>query len=655
MSTQVSGPMPEASEVGPVESAATDRAVTHGGKVVECFDATAATVFASLCRVTVGDRAASERLLTETYAQLQRGPARTIDLAALISLAHRDYLADSATMTTRPTVVQHDDSTWSAATWRGLAPDAVAALTPQQRAALNLFAVEGFPVTDVAECLAVPVDEAQRLIVDGRRALTQAGVGDSLPELFRQCEIWLDDSTRDRIRDRLVERRGRTQESGGAAGQAGAPTNSRARLAIGLVAVLIVSAAAARWIGTSPEQNGAPIKFAVPSTVGGSTDSTAPQAVESGEPGQQSLQIVVGAPQDAKTADLPWSSVPGSRGDAMVVLAPELTDLQTVMPDAIVRYSNGKIGLSWRGPCNRPAATVQFSDLPQATGLQLTTGSFTVVACTGMPDRWTAVVDPPVSLSDGPVLPVVNGVLDASFAGESDMTASNDPRTLVADARAGYGSALVDAGNNAWVYVNGCQNIDAIRYQSPVGPIFEVQTPDADRTYCVAPDPPQRLRGPVDRQFPQPAVAQSQGPIDCRGPYGSLTDVAPEPPFTSKFQDGAWSTWDGCRVRSNVIFSRAYDDCGLPTVRTITFATNLGGTILNERSQTYLDDPNGLVPGDHASTLTVPGLPGDATDTGLRHGDEQLWTSPESPPVIYVVSADTIERWPLIADPPSCG
>ena len=43
-------------------------------------------------------------------------------------------------------------------------------------------------------------------------------------------------------------------------------------------------------------------------------------------------------------------------------------------------------------------------------------------------------------------------------------------------------------------------------------------------------------------------------------------------------------------------------------------------------------------------------LPADASDTGYRHQELELWLSPSEPDAAYLRAGDDVERWPR-ADP----
>lgn len=69
----------------------------------------------------------------------------------------------------------------------------------------------------------------------------------------------------------------------------------------------------------------------------------------------------------------------------------------------------------------------------------------------------------------------------------------------------------------------------------------------------------------------------------------------------------------------------------------------------------YVRDPNGLCGiAEFVDGFETPdSRPVDATDTGYRQGQRELWLSPSDPDAIYINDADTVERWPR-AEVPGC-
>ena len=204
--------------------------------------------------------------------------------------------------------------------------------------------------------------------------------------------------------------------------------------------------------------------------------------------------------------------------------------------------------------------------------------------------------------------------------------------------------------------------------------MFEVRTglvaDTADQTQrtvgavsCLAMAIPRVLYGPDGSMFPQTDLESGRrippdpaAPRDCHGPFGSATAVPYERPFTTQFYDGDWSTWDGCLVRSDVIFSRHLAEaCGWGSVRTITVADTIGDRLgPAQRTHVYVRDPNRVLSREIPPLLHYEHVPGRGTDTGLRFGTDQLWSSPDSPDAIYVVTSTDVERWPILTTVPRC-
>src|SRR3954468_10545665 len=181
----------------------------HGGSL-DVFDATASVVFASLCRVAMADRTVAERLLAQTFVESHHRVTTTSDRRGLLSIAHRLYVDESPASShgshgsqgshgTGPSYGVESSSarTWSRDEWRGIVPDALASMTPAERAALDLAVMEGYTISEIAKCLGVEPADAQQLLVSAHGALDHAGIGGSARDVLQQCELWFDDGTRD--------------------------------------------------------------------------------------------------------------------------------------------------------------------------------------------------------------------------------------------------------------------------------------------------------------------------------------------------------------------------------------------------------------------------------------------------------------------------
>ncbi|HEY4333186.1 MAG TPA: hypothetical protein VGM78_11475, partial [Ilumatobacteraceae bacterium] len=315
-----------------------------------------------------------------------------------------------------------------------------------------------------------------------------------------------------------------------------------------------------------------------------------------------------------------------------------------------VRFSNGKVGLAWDGPCNRPAVAAEFAMTRAGPVVALFTGAFPVVSCVGMPTRWTAVLSPPAAvLGTGRIVPEMTGSgLSVPFLGYSEALAVTANSPLHENGGAAYGSALIDGANQPWAFVRDCERVDRIQYATTGGPMFEVRVdPAAGQCSTLAAAP--RLMGTRGWSFPY-TPHQDGGntgvPARCAGPVGSATDLAGS---TSVILDGvAATTWDGCLVRSDVMkVTDLSSSCFAGNVRTVTFAATIGARIDPAAAQTFIDDPGGVVH-DVATRLRANvQLPATAIDTGLRLGLQPLWLSPSSADdALYVITADGTQRWP---------
>ena len=627
--------------------------VGHSAGMAACFDATGAEVFAALCRVTVADLATSERLLVETYRlaarQKAEDPHLEHDRNSLVALAVAMYLADVERLAgvsdevARP-AIEASEVGWSQARW---APtlEALRALDPRSRVLLDLVEVERRTSASVATLLDSAPEEIEDRCASARVDLAEALIAESPREAFAHAELWLDDALRDRVRRELSGTRPGSAAHRDRRARATRSPVTRARMTAwaGGFLVAVLAVAGLRWLESAPSNErdaGSPIAAAPPTTAARKKVLDAGDAVEA-------LPVL----------DLQ--------------LAADLSDQGVVSLDRIVRYPKSQaVGLSWTGPCNRPAARVVFTQAENGIGVQLRTGAFPVVSCVGMPKRWTIVVEE--YLGDGLILPVVDGHLDHSFTGAS-IDPTDEGQTLPGQL---YGSALVDESNRPWVYPGrNCGPFGFLRRQSPDGPMYEVRTGlDADaaasggetagNVSCLSMAIPRVLYGPDGTTFPQTDLATGRripadpaAPKDCHGPFGSATAVPTERPFTTQFYDGDWSTWDGCLVRSDVIFTRHLSAaCGWGTVQTITVADTIGDHIGPvQRTHVYVRDAERVLSRDIPPPLHYDHVPERAVDTGFRFGTDELWYSPRSPDAIYLVTPTDVERWPLLANVPQCG
>lgn len=622
-------------------------AVGDAAGVLECFDATSGRVFAALCHLTVGQLSPAERLLERTYrALLDAGPhLGHVDTEWVVLTAHRLYLDDVADRP--PPTADHPGDEWSRSHW-GIALDSIGALSPTDRVAISLDAIENCAVGEIARCLRMTDFDTTPLVTHARRDLQRELGGEPIADAFRHAELWLDDVVRTTVRTSI--------EAGDASPERDATDARKVRVLKGVAAVAtgVLAFAMVRWVSEAPRaEEDIPDAFRVTPSL------PTPDPTPSG--GNGNGVVVAGQHEGGSyTMILP---VLGAHGESLTYLAPDLTDFAEVVPDTIVRYANGKIGIAWTGPCNRPASTVQLANVSDGVGLRLITGSFPAVACTGMPDRWTTVVEPTIRLDDGPIYPLSGpSTLDTSFDGYAHDTRSRGTSTI-ALGDADFGSALVDDANKPWIYGAGCSS-QVDRYPSSTGPIFDVRLnilepgtlTAGDEIVCARLASRQVLYSDAGAQWPQIDRQRGQALQDCHGPWKSLTDVPDKPSYTTSFFDGEWSTWDGCLASSRIINSRlAEGTCSGDGVRLIAFNEVIGERIgPPERTLTYIRDPDRVVAGTRLPLLHYLTPPDNLIDSGLRFGTEQLWLSPTSTEAIYLVQGSDVERWPLIDDKPTC-
>ncbi len=567
-------------------SATGNRATNNGDDpALTRFDATAASTFAVLCHLTVGDHVASERLLADVY--IGRGElAVSTDAATALTLrAHQVYLADAAD---------------TADTGSPRSVHILANLTPAERVALSLAEIEHQTLPTIAQVLGVDGATAEVILDAARGAASVSILGESVRDAFRHTEVWMDDGVQQRVRAALETSVGRANES------LRRSATRRSRYAVRSAAAVagIALAGGAVWAVTSPGTS-------------------------------------------------PTSAVPRV---TTITMAADLTDSQSVRPDSIVRFSNGHIGLTWRGDCNRPAASVEVVSTKHGVGIKLETGAFPVVSCVGMPTRWSAVVDPAnAKLGKGPILPLLDAsTLDTAFSSYSAAAApENDGVSTSNDRDVALTSSLLDAQGHPWTFVTDCRRLRNIAYASPNGPLFESRLTEIGRA-CASEDNVPRLVSTDGTRFPHTDGGTPAGATDCEGPAGSATDLAYTQPLTTIVGDGHLSTWDGCRVRSGVIFTTPLPAvCGWRSARTITFARAIGEP-MGSSTLTFIRDPQHVVPGERAPLLFYTDMPVKAHDTGIRFDTDQLWLSPDNPDALYVVTSTGVERWPLFTGTAGC-
>lgn len=132
-------------------------------------------------------------------------------------------------------------------------------------------------------------------------------------------------------------------------------------------------------------------------------------------------------------------------------------------------------------------------------------------------------------------------------------------------------------------------------------------------------------------------------------------DIATEPSLWRQETYGDWFR-AGCLVRVDVVTDRSGPDhCGWGSTRVIAAGAPLGARFTNEEDTVhFVRDPAneygaGLDEGFDAQAT----LPATAQFSGYRSASEELWIVPGDTRYIYLVSGQTVERWPA-GEPPLC-
>ncbi len=587
----------------------------------------------------------------------------------MILAAHRRYL-DRTTNPAIQAISVALETQWIT-TGRSVALARIAELTPRQRAALNLHLVEGVHLDEVSALLSLTHAETASLI-NSATSMMLVDVSE-VAAIFAHAELWLGDEERESVRAALETRHGRPGDSDDRHGPRG--TRVTAGKAVTAVAIGAMLAVGVRWAqspGTSNSDQ---------SSADASPGSTVPVVDATSQSDNPPAVVTEGAfVQDSDDSSPPIVITDvgdGLSAAELIVMGSGLTDPMVVVPDQIVVYSDGRLGMSWTGPCNRPALAAAVTNTVAGAIIELTTGAFPVVSCLGMPDRWTAVIDTTTPRSQG----VVRAVDSDGKVVITGYTFVNTESEQIRQYRpgAGYRSALVDDAGQPWVYGSGCSTVQQA-IDAPGGVLYSVRTDTVDpqqlstgdASVCQALAQRPALSGPNLAVFPQPPYDSDRAivatPTACDGPAGSPTEMSGQmgadpvttfPVPTADLSDGDWSTWDGCLVRSDVISSQSeFPRCVGAEVRTVTFAVPIGERMTTDRETvTFVRDPSGVVNGRRPPFLSYSVPPSDLVDTGLRFGDQQLLVSPRAQQAIYVRVGGPnviVERWPPLIDEMIC-
>ncbi len=585
------------------------------------FDAYAAAVYRVACHLTVGRQDEAESLLIATFEALRGAVERGDDIddvgGWMVLEAHRRHLdvdgrCDLGTGVRKRSGEPIVDSV-DAGPWAGPL-DVLRSMPRRDRALLSLVDVERIPPTSAADVVG-PLPDSDSALDTARLALAERG--GSVLSAFAATERWFDDDQRAAIADRLTALSATHEESivattarGRSADQARsvAPRRTAAAFAVvGCAAIVAIG-----WFAIRPAAT---------------TSTTRP--LES-------------------TA----ATVPTAGESVLIPLATGLGDERTIRPDTIVRFSNGRVGLTWSGPCNRPATSIRFTNTRYGVELQLSTASFFVVSCVGMPTAWTAAVAVPDGIDGGRIVPTMSGAgLATTFAGYSESDATTAETSLHANGSAAFGSALLDADNRAWAFVQDCSSLDRIRYADRY---YEVRL-GSPSTTCTSIDRTPRLVGPGGQQFPY--LAHRDGgstavPVACAGPSGSATDVTTTP--DGLLGGPVITTWDGCSVRPAAISAAHLSAaCGWESATVVSFGDPIGTPIVGA-GQRFIADPDDVVPNQVAPLLQSVQMPADSDDSGIRIDGAPLFISSSVAQAVFVVTNHGAQRWPVFTPPPYC-
>ena len=135
------------------------------------------------------------------------------------------------------------------------------------------------------------------------------------------------------------------------------------------------------------------------------------------------------------------------------------------------------------------------------------------------------------------------------------------------------------------------------------------------------------------------------------------TDLTKEPNYKVDYIH-RWTTEEGCDVRLDILMTRqGKNACGGERVADIVMGTPLGQPPDSSSARIYIKDPGNVFQDDRTSQGYDPdaNLPAVARDSGYRQDGAELWTVPDEPRYIYLVSDDHVERWPQDETPPGCG
>lgn len=162
-----------------------------------------------------------------------------------------------------------------------------------------------------------------------------------------------------------------------------------------------------------------------------------------------------------------------------------------------------------------------------------------------------------------------------------------------------------------------------------------------------------------------PSSAESVAPsasalavVECDAPDGSVNDVATEPDWRGFGEYREWTTADGCLLRIDVLGDRpGPEHCGFESARVIVTGIPVGERYTDSSDAAeFIRDPDNVFGDPEIAAAFDPDadLPADAEDTGFRNDGSELWIVPGDGGAIYLVTGESVERWPHDAEPTGC-
>jgi hypothetical protein len=157
-------------------------------------------------------------------------------------------------------------------------------------------------------------------------------------------------------------------------------------------------------------------------------------------------------------------------------------------------------------------------------------------------------------------------------------------------------------------------------------------------------DSPTSTVGDAEPEDEQPPAAPAACPDAARD---SEEDLALEPAYSADYLH-RWTNRRGCPVRLDVLMTRLVRDGACGPEDDILMGTPLGVSSQNAVSAAR------IFGGSEGSVDRDSQLPPSAAATGYRQGEYELWMNSSDDSSLFLVYADHVERWALVANPPGC-